>query len=65
MEVSSQLHTPAASPPEKEPLVPIGQEAGWVPEPVWMRWRREKFPAPVGIGTPIIQSVAKRYTTEL
>jgi hypothetical protein len=20
----------------------------WAPEPFWMRWRREKFPAPVG-----------------
>jgi hypothetical protein len=29
MEVSSQLHVPAALPP-----IPIGQEAGWVPEQV-------------------------------
>jgi hypothetical protein len=35
--------TPVASPPEKEPPVPIGKEAGWVPEPVWTLWRR-KFP---------------------
>jgi hypothetical protein len=28
MEVSGQLHAPAALPPGKEPLVPIGQEAG-------------------------------------
>jgi hypothetical protein len=27
MEVSGQLHAPAASPPGKEPLVLIGQEA--------------------------------------
>jgi hypothetical protein len=32
---------PAALPPEKEPLVPIGQEAGWDAEPVWTIWRRE------------------------
>jgi len=23
----------------------IGQEAGWAPEPVWTRWRRDKFPS--------------------
>jgi hypothetical protein len=28
MEVSGQLHTPAALPPGKEPLVPIVQEVG-------------------------------------
>jgi hypothetical protein len=39
MEVSGQVHIPAALPPGKEPLVPIGQEAGWVPEPFWTRWR--------------------------
>jgi hypothetical protein len=48
MEVSGQLHDPAALPPEKEPLVPIGKEAGWAPEPFWTRWWREKFPAPAG-----------------
>ena len=30
-----QPHTPAASTPRKDP-VPIVQEAGWAPEPVWM-----------------------------
>jgi hypothetical protein len=29
MEVSGQIHGPTALPPGKEPLVPIGQEAGW------------------------------------
>jgi hypothetical protein len=38
MEVSGQLHAPAALPPGKGPLVPIGQEAGWAPEPFWTRW---------------------------
>jgi hypothetical protein len=32
----------------KDPPVPIGQEAGWAPEPFWTRWCREKFPAPAG-----------------
>jgi hypothetical protein len=35
MEVSGQLHAPAALPPEKEPLVHIGEEAGWAP--IWNR----------------------------
>jgi len=29
MEVSGQLHAPAALPPGKEPLVPVEYEAGW------------------------------------
>jgi len=45
--VSGKLHALAALTP-KEPLVPIGQEAGWVPEPVWSWCQREKFPAPTG-----------------
>jgi hypothetical protein len=35
MEVNGQLHAPSALLPGKEPLVSIGQEAGWAPEPVW------------------------------
>jgi hypothetical protein len=42
MEVSGELHAPAALPPEKEPPVSIGQEAGWAPKPVWTLWTREK-----------------------
>jgi len=50
MEVSDQLHAPAALPPGKESAVSIGQEAGWAPDPVWKRCRREKFPEhPPGI----------------
>jgi hypothetical protein len=63
MDVSGQLHAPDTLPPRKEPLLPIGQEAGWAQEPVWMRWWREKFPAPAGARTPTIQPVAQRYTT--
>jgi hypothetical protein len=37
MEVSGQLHAPAALPQGKEPLVPIGWEAGRAPELVWTR----------------------------
>jgi hypothetical protein len=56
MEVSGQLHATAALTPGKEPLLPVGYEVEWVPEPIWTRCRREKFPAPAGIRTPIIRS---------
>jgi hypothetical protein len=35
MGVSGQLHAPASLYPGKGPPVPIVQEAGWAPEPVW------------------------------
>ena len=35
MGVNGQLHVPAAFTPGKDP-VPIAQEAGWAPGPVWM-----------------------------
>jgi hypothetical protein len=41
LEVSGQLHAPAALPPGKEPRVPIGEDVGWTSEPVWTIWRRE------------------------
>jgi len=34
--MSGQLHVLTALPPGKEPLVPIGYEAGWT------QWQREK-----------------------
>jgi hypothetical protein len=43
MEISGQLHAPAALPPVQTELW-----VGWVPEPVWTRWRRRKAPAPAG-----------------
>jgi hypothetical protein len=60
MEVSGQLHAPAALPPGKELLVPIGEEAGWAPEPFWTWWWREKF-RESNPRTPIVQPVAQRY----
>jgi hypothetical protein len=48
MEVSIQLHAPAALHVEKEPPASSGYEAGWAPEPVWTRQRTEKFLAPGG-----------------
>jgi hypothetical protein len=41
-----------ALPPGKGPAVPIGQEAGWAPEPVWTQRLEEKFSASVGDRTP-------------
>jgi len=43
--VSGWLHAPASLPPDKESPVPIGHEARWVPELVWMQWWREKIPS--------------------
>jgi len=45
MEVSGQLHGPAALALRREPLVPTGHETGWASEPDWMRWRREYLDA--------------------
>jgi hypothetical protein len=43
MGVSSQHHDSAALlPPGKGPPVPIVQEAGWAPEPVWTQRIEEK-----------------------
>jgi hypothetical protein len=52
MEVSGQLHAPAALLP-----VPIGQEAGCSPEPVWTLWTTEN-PCPTGNRIPDVQPVA-------
>jgi hypothetical protein len=42
MEMSGQLHDPAALPPRKEPQVPIGEKTEWATEHVWTLWRREE-----------------------
>jgi hypothetical protein len=46
----------------KELPVPIGQEAGWAPEPVWTQRLDEKSSASVGDQTPVVQSVVSHYT---
>jgi hypothetical protein len=57
MGVSGQRHAPAALNPQgKGPPVPIVQEAGWAPEPVWTQRLEEKSSAPVGDRTPVIES---------
>jgi hypothetical protein len=59
---SGQLHAPTALPPEKEPPIPIGKEAGWTPESVWMLRRREKYLTPAGNRTPAVHPLARIYT---
>jgi hypothetical protein len=57
MGVSGQRHAPAALlPPGKGPPVPIAQEAGWAPEPVWTQGLEENSFAPAGDRTPIARS---------
>jgi hypothetical protein len=54
--VSGQHHAPTALYPRgKAPPVPIVQEAGWAPEPVWTKRIEEKSCAPAGDRTPIAQ----------
>jgi hypothetical protein len=53
-----QHHDPAAFTPGKD-LVPIVQEAGWVPEPVWIG--AENL-APPGFDPRTFQPVVSRYT---
>jgi hypothetical protein len=62
--VSGQLHAPGALPPGKEPPVPIGQEVGWAPEPVWVTWRRENSWSYRDWKSDLsaIQPVTSRYT---
>jgi hypothetical protein len=45
-----------ALPPGKGPPVPIGQESGWSPEPVWTQRLEEKSFDSAGDLTPIAQS---------
>jgi hypothetical protein len=50
-----------AFPPRKGPPVPIVQEAGWAPEPVWTQRLEENSSASVGDRTPVVQSVVSQY----
>jgi hypothetical protein len=56
--VCSQNQAPAAFTPGKDP-VPIVQEAGWAPEPIWIG--AENL-APPGFDPRTFQPVASRYT---
>jgi hypothetical protein len=52
----------ASRPGRTLPPVPIVQEAGWTPEPVWMQRLEEKSSASVGDRTLVVQSVVRNYT---
>jgi hypothetical protein len=53
MEVSGQLHVPAALTPRKKSPVAIGHQVGWAKKPVWALLRREEIPALPVIGNPL------------
>jgi hypothetical protein len=59
--VVSVTPRPRFTPGEGTP-VPIGQEAGWAPEPVWMQGLEKKSSTPAGDRTPIVQPVVRHYT---
>jgi hypothetical protein len=63
MGVSSQRHAPAALlPPGKGPPVPMVQEAGWAPGPVWTQMIEEKSVAPPGIEPRTLGRPARSQT---
>jgi hypothetical protein len=54
-----------ALPPGKEPPVPIVQEAGWAPKPVWTQRLEEKSPClcrESNFDRPVVQALARHYT---
>jgi hypothetical protein len=64
MEVSGQLYAPAALPQEKNPWYPLGRRLGG-PQSRSGRGGEEKISQPrreSNSRTPIIQSVAQRYS---
>jgi hypothetical protein len=65
MNVSGQLHAPAALPSGKEPLVPIVQETGWAQSRSQLGSEEKNSHPLLGLEPPIIQPVAQRYTTKL
>jgi hypothetical protein len=65
MEVSDQLHAPAALPPQgKSTWYPLDRRLGELPERVWTRRRRE-IPSPRRDSNPdhpIVEPIVSRYT---
>jgi hypothetical protein len=61
----SALRPGRALPAGKGPPVPIEQEAGWAPEPVWTKRIEEKYFAPAGNLTPIARSSSPQPDTIL
>jgi hypothetical protein len=51
-----------ALPPGKWSPVPIVQEAGWAPQPLWVQRLEEKSSASAGDRIPLAQCVVRHYT---
>jgi hypothetical protein len=51
--------------PGKGPPLPIEQEAGWTPEPVWTQRLEEKSSASVEDRTPVVHSVVRHYNSTM
>jgi hypothetical protein len=65
MGVSGQRHALAALYSGERPSVPIGEEAGWAPEPVWTERLEEKFFRPCrgsNLDRVVVQPLARHYT---
>jgi hypothetical protein len=64
MRVSGQLHAPAALYPGERTPAPIGQEAGWAPDPVWTKMLEEKsfcLCRGSNLDLAVVQSVVRHY----
>jgi hypothetical protein len=55
MEVNGEFQAPTTLTPGKYPPVPIAQNAGWAPDPVWTLCNREKYLAASESRTPAVQ----------
>jgi hypothetical protein len=62
MEVSGQLHAPAALLPGEEPLVPILYEPGCASELVWKMLSTEESLASARNRTPAVEHIVNLYT---
>jgi hypothetical protein len=65
MEMSCQLHGPAALPPGKSPWYPFDSRLGGSQSPSGRGGEEENTQPTPGLEPTIIQPVAQRYTTQL
>jgi hypothetical protein len=65
MEVSGQLHDPAALPPGKRPWCPLDRRLGGPQSRSGRDGEKKNYQPPLGLEPPIIQPVVRTYTTEL
>jgi len=54
--VSDQLDAASRFASGKRALLPTGRDSGWISEPVWTRWRREKIAAYAGYRNMVFQA---------